>query len=408
MNAIDPLSLVVDYCTITNEFSLRNLFRQRTSLEEIVASILRTMIEKAPLERWSFIQAFKGQCSSETMDLMKVNLLKQALCEAKSTSKWKEAILGFRSEELVNVHTLPLAYSNSTDVPIDFASRILKFPRKRLQATFGSTFATNKPNRIGTKGDLILDAAYGCSCFNSDDVFDGFALAIGDGSGGHFGDEHQDKKIGKVSHLAVKTAVRCLASYHNPDQLAAELLPVLQVIKQEMLSKEKAESTTLACCRAFPLRERKGFRVIGLNIGDNMAVAWDHARKKCHHLLPSRCSEAGTALLPETFRTCEVQIIDIVLPDGCLLFLMTDGVHDSLPHVEEEKIYPTQLTYRERTLNKLELILKDIPDNAPAASFMNALVQKAFEQVETVRKDLLKEDALIGDDFSIILCSLEN
>lgn len=267
-----------------------------------------------------------------------------------------------------------------------------------IKTAFGSTFATNKLHRIDAKGDHILDATYGGLCPDQ-----GYALAIGDGSGGHFGDEHQDKRIWRAAHFASKACVRFLAAYSSPDQLKADFNKIIDAIKKEVQRKAVGESTTLACCRTFPMKE--GSQVVGLNIGDNMVIAWDPKTNKLTNLLPSRCSEVGTALIPGPCKPFEIEVLDVLVPHGTRIMFMTDGMYDTLPYVEEGKTYPNGLSYKVRALK--EDLFEGLHEDQSNPE-LKRLMERCFEGAEQQRLAQKEPNVQIGDDLSVILCRVES
>lgn len=404
IKSVEVVSLVHDFCAKSEGISFARIFRKQKSLEDLVDQCLSSAATEVPLKRWEIVQDFSNQFSQPTADLDKVKSLKRGLCEKAKTSNWKGALLGAAPDKLVDIHTLFLIYPNSLNLPIGIKERTKLFSHGDIQAVCGSTFATNIPERIDENGHHILDGVCSYMCKNDRGLFNGYALAIADGAGGHFGSDHQDKMIGRAAHFAAKGASRLLSAYQDPDKLVGDLRTIIQVLKKEILFKAKGESTTLASCRVFPVEG--GFRVVGFNLGDNMVVAWNPLTKKVTHLLPSRCSEAGTALLPEGFRAFEVEVIDTVLPKGCLLYLMTDGVHDTLPFIEEEKAYANELKYRVRTLSNLESILGGFSETASGETFLQAICQESFAGAERLRQGQTGSEVKIGDDFSLIQCHL--
>ena len=158
-------------------------------------------------------------------------------------------------------------------------------------------------------------------------------------------------------------------------------------------------------CRAFPTD--KGFRIVGFNVGDGMMVAWHPQIKTAYQLFSANATEARTAFLPDAYRPFEIQMIDILLPKGSLLFLLSDGIHDRLAFREEEKNYPNELHYRIRSLTKLESILGDIPAQSPIDAYMNAIIQTCMTAAEKERKKNHLKNIQMGDDLSILQCYLK-
>lgn len=377
------------------------LSMKEESMGSIAKKILSSLASSSPLEKQAAAHAISLELQNEASKLQD---LQKSFCTILSTPNWKDALLGAHQDEKIDLHAIPLKYSNNLDRPLDLSERSLFFSSAVFSASIGSTFATNKPNRLDDQEHPILDAVYGCSCFDSRGRFDGYALALGDGAGGHFGDTAQDQRIARASHFATKACARLLSAYHHPQTLQQELNALLKHIEKEIQYKAPCESTTLVACRAFPTSQ--GFRIVGFNVGDCLLMAWNPLTRTAHPLLDSHVSEAGTALLPEAYRSFELQTVDTELPEGSLLFLMSDGIHDTLPHAQEEKTYPNGLQYRIRTLTQLETILGSLPSNAPSELYLRTLIQKTFAGTETLRQQQTSPAIQIGDDFSIIQCHL--
>lgn len=362
---------------------------------------MQALKPRSVAERCNLVSGFQAEFKKKNADEGKVKELKQALTRQSPHSNWKKMILGANVGKIQDIHTHLLESPNSMEIPLQMDKRVKLFPGGKVVIAFGSTFTTSKPNRINPNGGLILDAAHASYCFNQKTEFNGYVLAIADGAGGHFGDEIQDRTIARAAHFATKASSRFLAAYEHPDLFEKDKETLIKALKQEVLDKGKGESTTLACCRAFPVAD--GFRIVGFNIGDNMAFAWDPRQQKVFPIFSSTCSEAGAALLPNACHFFEIEFIDIIIPTNSYLYLMTDGVHDSLPHVEEEKQYPNGLGYKIRTLQNIESAFQELSEQAQPEVFLLSIIKKVFETVESEKtKQQEQQDVNIGDDISII------
>lgn len=347
-----------------------------------------------PSERWTLIQAIDREFLHKQSDPEKVKLFKKSVCREHEKS-WKTSLLNCRYQTQLNVYKPFLDYSNDLKKPLNQANRLLNFSHQECSAIVGSTFATNKPQRLNKKGHSILDSLFACKCD------DGFALAVGDGAGGHLGDAHQDEQIAKAAHSATKTAGRLFAAYHNPEELLNQISSIVGLIAKEVKRKSNTEGTTLVACRTFTAKE--GVRIIGFNIGDGMLVGWDPATNKVYPLLSSYICEGGTAFLPGAYKAFDIQIVDTVLPENSVLFLMSDGIHEYLPCSEQKGKYPNELGYQARTLSNLEVILENV---SPKDAHL-AIVKSTFAKAEETRQGLIKQsNVYMGDDLTILQCSL--
>lgn len=396
----DPVSIIREYEAPKRFWD----FSKRKTVDETAALLMKCCLS-TPLQNWGVVKKISRefkQCDNNTT----VTDLKTSLCRLAKLSNWKDVLLMAWYQEEINVWHPFIQYANAIDNPIATKGRTLEFTGKEVLAVFGSTFSTNKSHRIDSKGHYLLDAAYGGICLDKQGNFNGYALALGDGAGGHFGEPVQDKRIARAAHVGTKTAVRLLSSYQDPESLKNELKALPSVIAQEMQEKVQGEGSTLICCRAFPLKN--GYRLIGFNIGDGMMIAWNPALQIGHNICPSQVTEAGSAFLPETFKNFEIAFLDIIVTKGCYLYLLSDGVHDDLSYSESMGTYENRLQYRTRTLTHLDKVWSDISADAQARQYLEALVLKSFEGAENRRKrEINNSNVQIGDDFSVMQCYLK-
>jgi hypothetical protein len=372
---------------------------QADDLKNIVSLQFQSL---STVERWALIQKIDREFSQKTSEPQQVALFKKALCLS-STEGWKNHLLETQYEVKIDLSHQFLQYSNSLKNPLKIKNRLLFFSNQQICSAIGSSFATNKPERLDKTGHHILDSLFACNCPEVNGS--GFALALADGAGGHLGDLNQDERIARASHLGTKTSARIFSAYRTPEELFNQLPAIVTLIAAEIKRQTEGEGTTLVACRAFPVDT--GFRVVGFNIGDGMLIAWHPSTKTVYPLFSAHVSEAGTAFLPDAYRPFEVQTIDIFLPTGSLLFLMSDGIHDHLAFTEEERKYPNNLSYRIRTLTNLESVLGGISPKAPLDVYLKTIVQSCMTAAENERKQKNKPDIQMGDDLSILQCYLK-
>lgn len=360
---------------------------------QLAELIFRSMPQLPERDRRQFVQLLDAKFNQSTH--LQSPLLLTTLSK---TEKWRDSLLGsFRGVDLKIKYPL-ITYSNSGDKPMLFDERF-KFSESKNQMVFsGSTFATNKKNRMNDNGSYLLDAAYSAECYKRSGDFSGFAFALADGAGGHLDDESQDKNIANAAYSATKSCVRFFSAYHQANLLKLDLPEILLSIKDKVNQKGKGESTTLLGCRAFI--EKAGFRLIGFNIGDCMMVAWDPQEERLYQV-PSQIS-AGAAMLPFAYRESEVHYIDQIFPHGTCVFLLSDGIHDLLAHSEKEGIYPDEIVYRTRHLTGLESLFKNISKKAPFKTYLNAIIQEVIQNAEKLRQQNLNQDVQMGDDATLV------
>ncbi|MGR3974009.1 MAG: protein phosphatase 2C domain-containing protein [Candidatus Rhabdochlamydia sp.] len=372
--------------------------------EELGSCLLHLFKQIPPLDRRAAVQSLALELiqfkSLDNLDALKKKLLPS------SQPHWKAALLNVNLTTTLNLHEVNIEYSNRMNLPLGL-ERVKVIRDQELSTVFASTFATNQEHRINDEGNTLLDAVFAASCVNAQGSFSGFALALSDGAGGHFGDHQQDKRISKAAHIATKLAVQLMSAYHQPEMLIADFPALIWQVSQAIQDKAQGEGATLVACRVFPTS--RGFRVIGINIGDNMLVSWDPTTQLFSQLFASHATEVGTAFLPNVYRPFEVQKIDQTLPNKSLLFLMSDGVHDTLPFEEREGVYPNGLKYSIRSLTGMETLFKSVDPTTSTMTYLDALTGKSLQGAERLRQERLNQvNSCIGDDFSLLECRLVN
>jgi serine/threonine protein phosphatase PrpC len=336
--------------------------------ETLVADLFRAVTEAAPLQRCQLIDRIRQELNRKGVQEGRKALFKKAI-----GGNWKNHAF----EKKIDLEFPPFLYKNDLKIPITLETRSKTLVASPFSLTYGSTFATNKPERISRQDSHLLDACFAANCLDR-----GYVMAIADGAGGHFGDPRQDENIAKAAHAACKASVSLFSAYENPDTLLKDLPELAKLIGKEVQRKGRGESTTLVACRAFPCQE--GFRLIGFNVGDGMLLALQG--ETLQTLLPAHVANEGTALFPASYKPFEFYTLDCLIPEGSRLFLMTDGVHDMLPFTEVEDLH-----YRKREI-------------APLGGAN--LLMSCIANAEKKRLETQLPDQQIGDDFTLLACIL--
>jgi hypothetical protein len=229
--------------------------------------------------------------------------------------------------------------------------------KKNVSTISGSSFATdNTKNRLQDSLDdsgeikeaAILDGSYTAS------VSDGWVIAVTDGCG-HHNTDIENEDIGRTSYFAAKNACRLMAGYSDAGSLKKSLFELKERVNQELPVKVRAhrnqslqpksvwnfDKTTLACGRAFHM-DNGGFRFVGLNIGDSMLIAYNSRSKTFETIAEARqilrgFGSASPAALPDFCKDNEMVTFDVALPEGSIVFGLTDGVWDYLPTSENSE-----------------------------------------------------------------------
>ncbi|MGR3912204.1 MAG: protein phosphatase 2C domain-containing protein [Candidatus Rhabdochlamydia sp.] len=395
--------LIRDHFDHSNLALLQASNERDLDLAEEVATLLWNLSAQVkPLDRRLIVQYLTLELPKFILSSNREELKKQ-LSRCGDEMHWKAGLLNINLKKKLEFYSVRVQYANQMSRPLT-QERIKYKAAGDMSAICASTFATNKESRIDDQEHTLLDAVCMASCQDTKG-FNGFALALSDGAGGHFGDQQQDMRIAKAARIATKTAVQLMSGYHQAEELIEDFPALIKQVDQAIQSKCGGEGATLVACRAFSIPE--GFRIVGINIGDNMLISWNPLTQTFSQLFASHASEAGTAFLPNVYRSFEIQHIDITLPEGTLLFLMSDGVHDTLPFEEKEDLYPNGLKYFMRSLTKVEEILGVIDQSKPVNAYLDALTQKSFQGTEALRQERLNiPESCVGDDFSLAQCHL--
>lgn len=296
----------------------------------------------------------------------------------------------------------PITFSN--------AARFKTSTKKNVCAISGSSFATDNQNRLTESLDksgypkeaAVLDGSYTAS------TSDGWVMAVADGCG-HREAENENEDIGRTSYFAAKNACRLMAGYDDADSLSNSLSELKKRISQELPVKVRAhrnqplkpnrgqdlEKTTLACARAF--RTKDGFRLVGFNVGDTMLIAYDPTKKTFQTIAKARQilrdpKNSSPAALPDLCKNHEMVIFDDTLPEGAIVFGLTDGVWDYLP-VKQNPKTEQQQTGRIDTEIDFQKLMADpnfkLPENVTVTRLTKAIADYSIQKTEQERLNRL-------------------
>jgi hypothetical protein len=308
----------------------------------------------------------------------KVNELKKSLGKG---NNWKDALLAVDCEKLQDRKFALISYD--ADASKSYKST---FENALCQNTFsiiGSCFKTNVQRHLANnqgKGHC-LDALYVTRSKENHSM----TFALGDGAGGHFGDDVQDKSIARAAHFATKAAVRFLNTITTPEGFMQNYKWFVKAIAQEVQTKVKHEGTTLVVGRTFFTQNQ--YRCVGFTIGDSLCFAWDPIAKQCISVAPAHVISQGSAAFPTIYKDHEVHIFDVILPPGCILFAISDGIYDHLPCIQQAKKYPDDIDFTETMLdgNFITQLFHEVPVDAQPAIYADALNKSVMEKMEQLR-----------------------
>ena len=253
----------------------------------------------------------------------RMDQFKKTLAQSKDNN-WKNTLLNLHLQVVQNKYYSPIYSMLHAKYPIQSDSKSfihddsIQLIAQQSYAVLGSTFVTNREFILQNaayeadqaKLSHVLDACFAAYTIDDKKDVTGCVLAIGDGAGGHFGEDVQDQAIARASHFATKYSVRLMGAFQDPDTLKKSLHTVIQQISGAVKRKYRRnrdgiamsqEQTTLAAVRIFNYEDH--VRVIEFNVGDSMIMSWHPESKLCQTLLPAhvrifRNGQEATALIP--------------------------------------------------------------------------------------------------------------
>ncbi len=238
----------------------------------------------------------------------------------------------------------------------------------------------------------ILDALASAYRF---DAGVSLVLAVADGFGGHH-DIYEDCDIAMISRQAVNAAVESLAQCDIVDQSKNDYLRIVANISAD-IDITRGQSSTLACCRVFSdPSSSTGLSIRGFSVGDCIVFYYDPEAKKINTVLPGQRSVFGPATIT-SYREDDVVYLAEEIPQGVILFVCSDGVHEHLLRTEAVREGVEQLFIDEE---KILPLFTDLSIASNLASYENKIIESVIAAVE---KSLAAEPAkAVGDDLSLL------
>ena len=372
----------------------------------ITSDLRRTLLS-------SITQCFAGADKQKNTQT-KIAYLKQSLGNSKNN--WKHALLGVNQKVVSSAFFTQKTFNNDAKVAVTHnKDRFTHIepkagPKNDQAAALGSSFTTNKEQYISNHQSPVLDALYSAITLDNQQRENGIIFAVADGTGGHFGDERFDMLTARAAHFATKHAVRLMGSYLSADELLQDLKNIVTSIATEIRRKAPNAGTTLLAVRAYPINPQE-YRIAGFNIGDGLLMGWHADNKNADTLAPAHLTVSGTAELPDGYREFDIHLIDKVIPIGTLLFPMSDGMVDGLPHQRVKKTYPNALEYYEISLNNESItnFLQPLKAKTPAEEYLSTLLNYVTHAIDIQRQELIGQNETIqlGDDISILAVRLQ-
>ncbi|MGE3920176.1 MAG: hypothetical protein AB7F64_04400 [Gammaproteobacteria bacterium] len=314
---------------------------------------------------------------------------------------WKSKLHNDQLLTVEKIHWHSISYNNSASQIIQPTETSRFFRTQRningSQLLQGTSFLTNRETLLGTQNMHVLDAAFSAYLLNDERTPYAALLALGDGCGGHFGEEKQDRAISRTAYFSCKQALRLMATTTSPEECLQSIPHLLANLKNEIKIKTDGfrEGTTLLAVRTFPM-ENGMHRLVGFNIGDSLLAGYDFAHHQITTLSPAHVqmlelsqSEA-TANFPTSYQDIEIRLIDRIVSPTMHLIAMSDGIYDYLPTKQETGQYPNRAKYQS-TLLDAEAINKELNNPENTEQLHNRLFNLAIRRLEIDRQNKLAE-----------------
>lgn len=329
---------------------------------------------------------------------------------------WKDLLYGANYTKQISSHTKEApsvkikGYVNCV-TPIDATTRAKELPvaisnqgaTPDAAAAMGTTFFTHFAPEL--RVTQVLDS---CLVAHQSYQYNGSRmvyLAMADGLGGHTGDNAKDTSISRASYFGCKHAIRLSSTYNHADTLKANLSTIITNVSAEILSKNKGqpESISLTCATVFPVVSGQWgapikHRVIGVNLGENMLLAWNPKTQTVITLLSKRSlvpnAEPVPAILPDNYtvdKSLDIDdvTVDVTLDSDTVLIPFTKGMLGEFNTItrEEEK---NGKKYNVTEINPDWIIpkLSELPKDASSKAIVQTLMQHIMTQAEDDRKVL--------------------
>jgi hypothetical protein len=225
--------------------------------------------------------------------------------------------------------------------------RLVYFDDAQFSSFLGSTYFSNdKP--FEAEETLCLDANYQQD--HTGATADGY---------GHFGSLAENRKVQLTAYRTVKYMTRYASLYPDPESLMTDL-PALfhhvgEAVKFSFLHPKEAGTTSCVLTRVF--NTEKGIILVCAGIGDGMVAVFDPVKKIAKTLISPRQYDRGGQFIPlsitEKLVKESLQTVCCEISDKAILFRMTDGAWDALPHKITKYHDPQiQRDYLSYTLNE--------------------------------------------------------
>lgn len=314
-----------------------------------------TSIESEIREAKAKISSEKKDSEPQTRYMRQLKIYQDAINDAFEKSKdipWKNIILGTKHQRIFKTSRITTQEANLDIHQKISAKDNARFPKRR-----GETFCVIHGKHFSKQTRRKTYSVFYDTQKSKDPIKKSSYLAEKDGSylisvaGG------DSEKAGSI---AAKHAVQLMSAHTTAESLHDGLYGensrnveknsrIPKLIKDQVSAKldDKHKSSkidhqiTLTCARAFPA-ENGQFHLVGMNVSDNMVVAFDPQKSQFSTVSDAKQrinyddSTLSDTLSVESLSTKDVTF-NTLLPEGTLVLCLSKGVWESLPLKQEKQ-----------------------------------------------------------------------
>ncbi|MBS0358756.1 MAG: ankyrin repeat domain-containing protein [Proteobacteria bacterium] len=290
-------------------------------------------------------------------------------------------------------------------------------PFATINMAMKSTSTWQKWNQ-GVNEKQVLNDAAACLVFPDESgVFSRVVFAVSDGCG-HIPGTQINRYAKRTASGAVKILGR-LERTVNLDQSVAK--DIATEVERRAFRKGKDKdgkdngqwngdgATLLAGSAEFDARTNQ-YDVKAFNLGDSLSFIYDPSTHRVEMLLDAEERKQGNQYVPDAMATGKEskQLITGVtkkVPQGCVVFTLTDGAWEALPHHSSLVVTSEGQEYRVTKLdeNAIARILKAVDERCsegqyPSVSeYIDTLNQQVFMSHESKRAALIEDRRMIQE-----------
>ncbi len=355
-----------------------------------------------------------SEFSQQMVRLRKNDTLREKIPN-EATPNWKDIIYSARYTRLISTRSTQLHVNIDSTLPIDFASRQKQSttvnisstdsPASNVATRVGTTFFTNSQNVLARYDKSTIDPNLSIvpisnSCFAAyhsvNQQTGRIHLAMADGLGGNTGNKNDDARISRASYFGCKHAIRLCSRHYDPSELKENFEKIIQHVIEEIKIKNRGiyKSISLICASVYKGPGDNVLEVAGVNISENLLVAWNPNTKTVETILPRLKLVSDN---PNTDTECN--IVHKALTHGTVLIPFSNdmlGIFNTITREEErngKKYYVSEINP-----NWIIPILRPLPANASSKDIVQTLMQHVMAQAETDRKALINQSNIIPDN----------